>query len=630
MLPPTNESEAIDLILAMDGFYRNAFASFKQNEELYDGQFGHLIALPEGFDVTVPSTSRAIIDEAVDNVVPDDIQVHYAPRGNTKKAEEDADAVRQYLHSWFHHLRRKGSDIDVIRDAAKNGFINGMFIWKSLTDYTLWPVLPKDEEEKLKGEGKLKERVALIKAVRERNVPWSVRSISPRCFFVDPTVSSRKLWAMETYEAGTEEVQNRYVNWVDDFRDYRRSTKHKIYELWTATHVDWKGELKKGRVMIFVDEECVYDEESPYDDLPYIVKYSGLGRETYAGTPESKAVGMYTPQVISLLLAQARRYSQFDAIMQQSAYPIGVLPMSVDPDSFDTSPGAMNFVPDVVFQSTDKIWLQAKIPDGAYMSSLRLLGDQIERGTTQAALRGAPVTGTDSAAQLGMSTGQAKLRLESMRQALQDGLAELCQKVLIRIDTELKDKTSVFGGERATERYTIGPENIRGRYEVSVSFVPNEEAVKERKLALANDAIVKGGMSPYDALVFAGFDNPSEMIARRLAYDVMQEPLVKRAMGKQLLETWGVNADELALQEQMDAGSMQVLLREFMTMVESGSMRGVGDPMTPDGSPPGGGAQDPMAALAQAGQGPMPMPVGAPPQDPSLMPPQAMQQPVMQ
>jgi hypothetical protein len=313
-------------------------------------------------------------------------------------------------------------------------------------------------------------------------------------------------------------------------------------------------------------------------------------------------------------------------MVAQLAFPIGILPLSVDPDSFDTSPGAMNFVPDEVLQNSEKIWLKAPIPDAAIVNSLRSIGSQIERGTTQAALRGAALPGTDSASQLGIYTAQSRLRLDPVQTAMQDALAGLFSMALRYIDRFLKDKVSVFVAERDTARYTLGPSQIQGRYDVSVVFMPNEEEVKGRKLALASDAIVKGGLSPYDALTFAGFENASEIIERRMAYDIMQEPLVKRAIGRDILKEWGIDADAAELEEQMEMGQAQKLLSDFMNALQSGSMRGAGDPMTPTGSPPGGGAQDPTAALAQGGQGPMPMPTGAPPQNPEFAPPAMMQQ----
>lgn len=622
----------------MQGYYAPARRNFEEDIQFYEGDFEGLVTLPEGYALTIPSTLRAVVDEAIDNIMPHDIQVNYPPRGVSKKAEEDADSVRRFLRGLYRHWRRNGSDIDFLRDFGKNLFMSGFGCLKMVPDYTLWPVLPKDDEAALKAAGgtKLKERVKQIKELRERHTPLICRSLPPLNVLLDPVVGGRKLWLVEMYECSTEEVQDMYAKYEPDFRQvYRFTNKHRIWEIWTATHANWKGEVQEGRHWVFCDERLLNaeddDQTNPYGDLPYVPKYSGHGRESHQGAPETKSVGFYTKQVKSLGKAEARRLSQLDAMVAQLAFPIGILPMSVDPDTFDTSPGAMNFVPDEVLQNSEKIWLKAPIPDAAIVASLRTIGSQIERGTTQAALRGAAVPGTDSASQLGLYTSQSKLRLDSVQQAMEDAVAQLFSMALRYIDQTLKDKVSVFVAEKDTARYTLGPGQIQGRYDVSVTFMPNEEQVKERKLALASDAIVKGGMSPYDALVFAGFENASEIIERRFAYDIMQEPLIKRSIGRDMLKEWGIDADAVELEEQMEMGMAQKMLSDFMNALATGSMRGAGDPMTPTGSPPGGGPppgggmQDPMAALAQNGQGPMPMAPGAPPQNPEFATPQMMQ-----
>lgn len=627
MLPPETESQALDLIASMETWYQAAFTEYADNEAIYDGAFETMVALPAGYPVTIPSTSRAIVDEAVANIIPDDIEVHYPPRGVTTRAEEDADLVRRFCRGLYRHWRRSSSDIDALSDWAKNIIISGVGAAKLVPDYTLWPVLPEGEIEELRETGKLKERVAAIKDLRERHCPLTIRSMAPRCFMVDPTVSARKLWFVERYSSSAAEIRSIYARFEEDFRGYTSVTaNHLVHELWTADYMAWDGKPVGGKHFVFIDRIMAHKGENPYRDVPFVTKYSGFGRQSYEGKPQLKTVGLYTPQVKSLIKAEARRFSQFDAIMAQAAFPIGVFPNSVDLAAFDTTPGALNSVPDNVFENMSKIWLVPPIPDGEYLNSLGVLGAQIERGSTGPALRGAPVRGTDSAAQLAMSTGQAQLRIESARTSLEDGLAELFSKALWYIENIFKGKLSVFVAEKDSHRYTLGPENIKGHYDVAVTFKPNEEQIKERKLALASDAIVKGGLSPYDALVFAGFENPSEIIARRLAYDVMQEPLVRRAMAKEMLEEWGVDADALAMEEQMDQGLMQKTLSAFMNALQSGSLRGVGDPMTASGSPPGGGAQDPMAALAQGGQGPMPMDIGNQPMDPALASGAAMQQ----
>lgn len=619
-LAPSNRYEARELINEMERHYRRAFQTFEEDDKFYDGDFDKLLALPEGFEVTIPATGRAVVDEAVDNVIPADISINYAPRGMTKKAEEDADLIRRHLKGVVAHWRRHGADIDFMRDFAKNLFRSGVACWKQAPDWSLWPVLDEATEAKLREEDKtgaaLKARVATIKSLRAQHNPVVMRSLSPRCFMVDPTIGPRKLWIVERYNCDISEVRTMYAGYEEELREFPSYGHFKIHEVWTATHADASGQVHQGKHWVFINDRAVVDgDPNPYGDIPYIVKYSGFGRESYDGRPEYKSVGFFTPQVKSLLLAEARRFSQFDAIMAQLAFPIGLLPQDVDPDSFDTSPGAMNFVPDSVLQNADKLWLKVNIPDGEYLNSLRVIGGQIERGTTQVPLRGAAMPGTDSAAQLGMYTGQAKLRLSGVEAALADGLSMALSRYLWMVDTVLKGDTPVFVGDQPNSKYVIGPRNIQGHYAVTATFMPNEEAVKERKLALASDAIVKGGLSPYDALVYAGFDNAREIIERRMAYDLMQEPLVKRAMSKRLLESWGEDADALSMEEQQEQGELQMKIQSFMQDLERQMM----EAQQPT-------EQDPMAALAQQGAGPMPMPEGNVPMDPNLLPPEAMQQ----
>lgn len=622
----------------MESEYSSSFRDWDENNSYYEGEFQTIVALPEGYDVTLPSTGRAVVDEAVANIIPMDLTIHYPPRGQTKKAEEDADLIRRYLRGLWNHWRRKGSDIDTITDACKNLVMHGIAGVKITPDWTLWPVLPdvdKDALRKADPSGKkLKERVNKIKELRDRHTPLVIRSLPPQCMMMDATLGGRKTWQIERYEAAPADVRNLYAQFVPEWEEFwRATTPRPVHEIWTATRSNYKGEIEEGKHFIFIDRMQVYEGPNPYDDLPYVVKYSGFGRESYDGKPRYKAVGLYTPQVKSLLAAQARRFSQFDAMMSQTAFTLTILPQSVDIDAFDNTPGAINPVPDDVFMNSDKIFISPVIPDGKYLNSLGQLDAQIERGTTQAALRGAPVTGTDSAAQLDMTTGQAMKRIEAAQQAMEDLVAELFSKALFFIDKILQDKTSVFVAEKETNRYTVGPENIRGRYDVAVTFLPNEEQLKARKLSIASDAYVKGPFSRYDALVYASFDNASEIIARRDLDDLMQEPLVKRGLAKQMLRDWGVDADEVALEEQVEQGQLQKLLSDLMNQLQTGSMRGVGNPMTETGAEPSGGAppvggpptrgQDPMAALAQQGLGAMPQPVGAQPQAAVLAPPGA-------
>src|SRR5690606_15981325 len=146
-------------------------------------------------------------------------------------------------------------------------------------------------------------------------------------------------------------------------------------------------------------------------------------------------------------------------------------------------------------------------------------------------------------AQLSMITAQAKLRLEPIKRATEEAVDAVNAMVLRYIYEILGEPVSIFASEPdGPDKYTLKPEFIKGRYRTKTTFQPNEDQTKERKLVIATDAMTKAKLNPYDALTFAGWENPMEVIARNLAYSIMEEPAIKRKLAKYYLEEWGLDA----------------------------------------------------------------------------------------
>ena len=615
MIPPENGEDALRLIRNMESYYRNAFNAFKEDDNFYEGLLEDSLELPEGFDVTIPTTARAIIDEAVDNVEPYDMIIRYAPRGFSLSAQQDAESVARFLKNAWAWMRAKNSDIDILRDFIKNLFKNGKGVIKIVPDWTLWPSLDMDEEALLKANGgkDLKERVQIIKKLRQDNFPVVARSMSPRHIMEDPTMDARKLWVVEKYDSSIQEIRNRLSKYDEVLLD-PEPYSYPVKELWTAWWVDDKGKIHTGKHFVFINETLVDEEENPFWDVPYVIKHSGFGTETYEGKPEFKATGFFTRQVKSMLRAEVRRISHFDALMQQLAFPIALLPDVLEGQDFETAPGSVNYVPEEVMQNAKNIYLQATLPAPEYMQSLSMISSQIERGTTQRAVRGAGVPGTDSAAQLSMITAQAKLRLEPIKKAAEEAVDMVNSMILRYIDEIFESPVSVFCAEPdGPERYTLKPSQIKGKYRTRTSFAPNEEQVKERKLVIVTDAMSKAQLNPYDAMVMAGIENPMEIIARNLAYKIMNEPAVSRQLGKGFLKEMGLDSMELELEELNDQSALQQMMMQLQQR-----MTGQGEPNSNPLMPEGGSRQGevqggantaapPQAAgspLAEVGQSP--------------------------
>jgi len=617
LLPPRDTSTAQDLLIWAEDYYGKSFDGFTEDNLFYEGQLEPFVETTENMPVTIPTTGRAVIDEAVDSIVPADILVLYPPRGVTSKAERDADAARRWIKAAWTHIRTASADIDPVRDFARNLFAHGKACLKVVPDYTLWPVLEDEDVEELRKAGpkKAKEELDAIREMRAGNFPLTVRSLPPECVMEDPTVNTRKLWICERYNMSNSEVRSLYSQQVEEFRgqEFWGYNSYIVHELWTATYRTHAGKLHKGKHWIFINYEKVVEEDSPYDDLPYVLKYSGFGREAYEGSPEYKSVGFFTRQVKSMLLAQARRATAFDAIMSQFAYPIAFMDDTVEDADISLAPGAVNFVPAGILANMQNTFVKAPVLAPEYLQSLNFMDDQIERGTVQRSVRGASMPGADSAAQYSLQSNNAKLRMESCKQACEQALSSASQKMLRYVDGHLKDDVSVFVIDAKVSKYTLGPSNIRGNHNVGITFMPNEDAIKERKLILANDAINKGGLSPYDAYTFAGFENASELIERRMAYDVLMSDEVKKYVARDLLKKWGIDADMVEMEGKMKEQEQQFQLRAMANQMQLGTGAGQEGAQGPAPAPAGG--QPPPQNIQQQGPtGPMGGQGGAPQQ----------------
>jgi hypothetical protein len=588
MRPPESSDEALDLIMMAESYYGSLKEVYEENEIFYEGKLEDFIPHPEGYEVTIPVTGRAVVDEATDVVIPEDIQFIYSPRGKGRvsaKAEADADKVRRWLKHLWMHWRWRSSDIDPLRDAARNLFLHGKAVFKLTIDPTLWPVVHTSEEmspEEL-------ELVDEALRVREENNPLVLRSIAPRYIYEDPSVGQRKLWVIEHYQSSAIEIEAMFSQYVPEFRlppQLYSAGVVPVHEVWTACYIRPDGTYVPGKHWIFVNYRLEYDGENPFYELPYVIKYSGFGVEAYSGDPSRKSVGLLTTQNKSMILAEARRWTQFDAIMTMLAVPVAFLPNTLDVNEISLTPGAVNYVPTEALEYIDKMWVQARIPEAEYLHSLSAISSQIERGTIASVLRGDRPAGVTSGSQLQSLIAQSRIKLDSVRRTLEHMVGQVSSLALRCVDKILQDDVSVFVSDDIEKPFfSIGPDNIKGHYFVAARFVPNEDVIKERKLLIASEAMSKGGMSPYDAYEFAGFENPQEIIARSLAYQVLMSDPIKQYIAQALLTEWGIPYDEKELEHRIKEGQKQVILRDIMNQLQAGSLRDIGVPGAPAGNP---------------------------------------------
>ena len=187
MLPPNTPDDGLKLIERMDAYYTESMKGFEEDDAFYEGELEDFIDVPEGFNLVLPTTPRAVVDEAVDNASPQEMKFTYSPRGADQTAEEHADRVRSWTKSLWRHWRVRANDIDPIRDFEKNLAASGKGVFKLVPDLLLWPSLSSKEAKKLgkkNGGRALDKRMSMIEEVREKNTPLFLRSLPPRSFIM--------------------------------------------------------------------------------------------------------------------------------------------------------------------------------------------------------------------------------------------------------------------------------------------------------------------------------------------------------------------------------------------------------------------------------------------------------------
>ena len=603
MLPPEDKDDILYLIRSLETEYSDQKAGYEEDEMFYEGMLDDYIDIPDaGYSITIPATGRAVIDEAVDNVNPVDILVNYQPRLNsrgqsTQELQAQSDMVRQFLRSWFNWNRKKASDIDPIRSFIKSLFMHGKAVMKIQVDWRFWPVITNEDLEEVNklNTDELNELADRIETVRNSNTPLIFRNIHPKNILEDPTVGGKKLWVVEKYEMGLAEVLTWFKEAIDKefgpewWQRAMPNESYMLYEFWSGDWFEPNGKFHQGKHVVYINEDAIIEEANPYTDIPYTIKYSGFGVDYLNGSYEKKSVGLFSKQVKSLILAEARRVTQFDGIISQMAWPITFIPDDIEPDDISLSPGAINFIPKAVFENMGSIFHTPKILDAEYLNSLNFLGQQIQRGTIGPTLRGAGVPGTDSAAQYNAITSQSKLRIQPVQDAAEDAIADVMSKALMYIETVLKANVNVPVGDKlGSGKHQISPKDIGGKWDVVVEFKPNEEAIKERKLILSTNAKT-AGMNPYDSYSIAGFENPEELIARDLVYQVLFLPEVVKGIAKKLAKEWGIDIDEVEVQTAMEEGVKQDAIQKFMNeLFNGGDMRGQEAQQGQPGMPPQG------------------------------------------
>lgn len=594
--------------------------------ELYELRW-KVTGVPENVRVTMPSTARAVIDEATDHsdFDPHYVYVHTPTYGMEQEAEKRASRIRSFMQGWMIYQVSHMNDISPFRDYIKNQYIYGKGVLKVIYDKAEWPLLEVPEGSTNQDARTLKDRV---ERDREFVMPIVLRSIDPRAIYEDPSIGQKR-WVIEVYEYQAQEVLPLYANWVSevigDMDEFPPDALIRIWDCYQIGEVDgvkgiWHQVLVNetdntgtfGNSAQFVsasDPDQADPAWLPHEPFPYLIKFSGLGRQS-PGKYEEKARGLLYA-VKSLLYAEARRLTQLDSIIAAMAWPTIFVTGPRSRVDIQYGPNVVNYVPPGVTVDT----ISPPIPSGPIQSALATLQAGIERGTFGSVIRGDKPPQTTSAAQLAILSGQARLRFGAIKIGMEAILWETLQKVGIIIKDVIDADLTIWQvndtDEKEPAKLVISPSDIPEKFSAHVEVLTDPAEEQDRRIQLAsflfNDNVID--MEEYRER--AGIRDTASMRRRQLRDKVLFEsPAIAQALGETYLIESGYDIESIIMEKAMR--DLLILRRraEMEQVILGGGPGGenpqgsqrIGPQVNPVGGSPGAPSPPTPATAQQSGE----------------------------
>lgn len=574
----------------------------RASEELYELQW-HMDGIPDDVPITLPSTARAVVDEATDHsdFDPRWIRIHTPTYGLSVTAEETSSRLRSFFPGWLSYQISQANDTSPIRDFIKNLYLTGKGVYKVYFNKQEWPTLEVPAGTRQQDLRKLNTE---LDEHRKFVVPVVLRSINPVAVYEDPSLGEKR-WAIEEYEHEAYEVLPMYENWQpvgeDMTRDDFLNSEHRL-RIWDCYQVGEKDGVPGIWHQVFIDQgepdsPIIAPADSgtpdpaflPHEPFPYVIRFSGLGRQT--GKYEEKARGILYA-AMSLIKAEARRMTQLDAIISAMAWPTLFVTGPRNRFEVKYGPNIVNYIP----PGSQATTVTPPIPAGPIQAALGAIQAGIERGTFGSVIRGDKPPQTTSAAQLAILSGQARLRFGSVKVHHEAALWDIFQKVCYIVKDVVSAPVTIWQVDDTNAetpgQLVLKPSDIPDRLAAHIEIVNDPDEERERRAQLGVFLFKEGIIDWEEAAERAGINDVAAMRRRMIRDKVLYEtPAVMQALGEQFILESGYDIESLTLEKAMRD---MLILRSQQDMQSAIMQSGAGGTNAPGNQPTAGMNVNPL------------------------------------
>ena len=392
-----------DIVSASEHYYDSAHSQMRVADNLYNQAFSLNIDLPENIRVHRSSKATQIVDNLRDQIRVDEPVVVYRERGPKQKDQEHKAILEMWGQNTLAQLSQSGM-IDPLGQAPHDLILRGAACVKIIVrEDSLDAKPPKVSKRAWESEMSHKPHF-MLKPVDPLN-----------CY---PSPGNELTYMVEKQTRRVIDVRESYPHWT--------APKAKKFGKNLADNplreVDWVEFWTRDEYIVEVDGERIIDKPNPYGIIPYVYRYSGLGRYNADGNPRHLAVGILH-SIQGELEAEIEVKTAMRAAWQYHVFPR--LLTTDDPSQvaqqFQKGPGAViKHAPERPPQ-----WLDSPPPNQHMMEFLNSIDESIRRTIPAALMERQADAGIHQA----MLIGQALKIISPVKKALNAMGTEVLNKL---------------------------------------------------------------------------------------------------------------------------------------------------------------------------------------------------------
>lgn len=501
-------------------------------------------APPDGYEQVRPPSATQIIDMAADHSAGNFPLIHVPRRKETAQAQSQTTLMEKAGQGFWYRCIAK-SPRNPIRSWAQSGALRGAIGASLLYVADAWPDKPLPSEHGGTQSKDYKDAFDEYEALARSAWPFKLDYIDPLMMLPDPETEGQT-YIIVAFKDTAAAVKRRWPDWdwrINSTEAVKPTDEVEFISYWDDTYCSYivSGQgMDKGRALT-----SAYDgvRKHGYGFLPYSFTAGGYGSPF--GKPEDRYAGLIT-RALDLLSLEARRTTHLDALIGQQAFPniikVQGLNLNKTLGGYMTAPSGVK-PSEAIFES------RPVIPVQEIVIELQSIRASIQRATLPDSLSSEPSKSDESGYLRSLKIGTGRSRIRSLSDAL-ERTAEWATSGFYRlVENKVKGPVSTWGKNMGADDafISIGPDDIKGHYEVYCSLTPSLPQDDTTNIHNGTTLYEHGAIPIRDLLeTYAGRENAEELLKERIGEDILKSPEFMAQLVKDSMAVTGVTGGPIA------------------------------------------------------------------------------------